>query len=314
MKKIFILIVTFNRIEYLKKLLERLKYIKPIPQSILIVDNNSTDNTNAELVKLHYASNNNEDVIQENIVNNTKILYYRNSENSGGAGGFAKGFEILKKYDWDYLWIMDDDVLPDEKCLENLLKYQTEEVKITIPNRTTEGFLEQICTSINLKNPFKIFMHKKTICDINKVDKKIKVVDMAFEGPLMNREIVNLVGSPNEEYFLQYDDTDYATRAKQYTDIEWIKDAHLYKQIIPSKDNKKYMNWKDYYAYRNDIIYCRKYGRNCLVKNITPIFLWMNLSVKALLKMKFRNFKVINKAFIDGLKGNSGKTVKPGEL
>lgn len=314
MKKIFILIVTYNRINYLKKLLERLKDIKPSPKAILIVDNNSTDNTNLELINLGYAKNENKEVIQENIIKDTKILYYKNGKNTGGAGGFAKGFEILKEYDWDYLWIMDDDVLPDYKCLENLLKFQTEEVKITIPNRTSDGFSEKVCTNIDLKNPFKIFMHKKKLCDARKVNEKIKVVDMAFEGPLIKRDIINEIGIPDERYFLQFDDTDYATRAKKYTDIEWIKSAHLYKQIIPSKNAKKYMNWKDYYAYRNDIIYCRKYGRNFWVKKITPIFLWINLSLRALVKLKFKNFKVINKAFWDGYKERTGKTINPGEL
>lgn len=312
MKEVFALIVTYNRVEYLKKLLD--KILKINIKGLLIFDNNSSDNTNEELVKMGFANNKLENVLQRGIVNNKTILYYRNDKNTGGAGGFNKGFKLLESVEWDFLWVMDDDVIPDEKCLNNLLKYQTENVQITIPNRTTKEFHENICIRIDLKNPFKIFMKKKKIRSLNDDDVNVNVVDMAFEGPLFNRKIIKKVGLPDKDYFLQFDDTDYATRALKYTNIQLIKDAHLYKQIIPNKSKNRYMNWKDYYAYRNDIIYCRRYGKNIFVKYFTPIFLWFNLTCKAILKMKFKNFKIINKAFIDGYTLKTGKTVLPSKL
>lgn len=42
-----------------------------------------------------------------------KTYYFRNTENAGGAGGFAKLFELSMSLSWDYLWVMDDDVYPD---------------------------------------------------------------------------------------------------------------------------------------------------------------------------------------------------------
>ena len=312
MDDVFVLIVTYNRIEYLKKLLERI--LKLNIKGILILDNNSSDCTNEELVKMGIAQSDEKNVLQTTKINNITTIYYRNKENSGGAGGFCKGFKLLERFKWNFLWVMDDDVLPDEECLNNLIKYQTDDVQITIPNRTTEDFKERVCTSMNLKNPFKLFMKKKKIRDLNDEDVNVNVVDMAFEGPLFNRKIIEKVGLPDKDYFLQFDDTDYATRALKYTNIQLIKDAHLYKQIIPSKNKSKYMNWKDYYAFRNDIIYCRRYGKNIFVKFVTPIFLWCNLTCKGLLKLKFKNFKVINKAFIDGYTLKMGKTVVPGKL
>ena len=309
---VFVLIVTYNRINYLKTLLNQL--LKMNIKGIFIMDNNSSDNTNKELINIGMANSDEKEIIQENTVNQKKIIYYRNKINTGGAGGFSKGFELVKNYNWKYLWIMDDDVLPDDDCLNELIKYQNEKVKITIPNRTTNGFNERACTSINLSNPFKLFMKKKKMRNIEDKDININVVDMAFEGPLINRELIEKVGLPNKDYFLQYDDTDYATRSSKYTQIQMIINAHLYKQIIVSKNNKKYMNWKDYYAYRNDILYCRKYGKNFGVKYITPVLLWFNLTIKAILKLKFKNIKVINKAFYDGYRGKTGKTVEPGDL
>ena len=65
-------------------------------------------------------------------------------------------------------------------------------------------------------------MKKKTKRAIENEDENIRVVDMAFEGPLFNRKIIEKVGLPDKNYFLQFDDTDYATRACKYTNIELV--------------------------------------------------------------------------------------------
>ena len=137
---------------------------------------------------------------------------------------------------------------------------------------------------------------------------------MAFEGPLINCKLINNIGLPDENYFIQFDDTDYATRASQYTKIKFIKNAILHKQIIPIRKNNKLMNWKEYYAYRNDILFCRKYGKNVLVKYMTPILVFIDLSLRAIIKRKWKNLKVLSKAFLDGYLGKKGKTINPGDL
>ena len=74
------------------------------------------------------------------------------------------------------------------------------------------------------------------------------------------------------------------------------------------------MNWKDYYAFRNDIIFCKKYGKNIFVKYMTPLLLWTSLTIKAIGRRKFKNLKIINKSLHDGYLNMSGKTVEPGTL
>ena len=159
-------------------------------------------------------------------------------------------------------------------------------------------------------------MHKKKILYNNEINEKnyVDVVDMPFEGPLINCKLIDKIGLPDETYFIQFDDTDYATRAVKFTKIKFIKNATLHKQIIPTNDKKRQMNWKDYYAYRNDILYCRKYGENIFVKYLTPILLYVNLMGKAIIKRKEKNIKVISRAFYDGYTEKKGKTVEPGEF
>lgn len=314
-----IVIVTYNRKDYLKELINSFKQQTYEVKNIFILDNHSTDGTDQYIKNEFQISEVFEDKILEGISKDKiKVFYYRNSNNSGGAGGFNKAFELVKEMNiFKYIWVMDDDVVPEKECLENLMRYQNQNRMITIPNRTDANYVDQLCTSINLTNPFKIFMRKKTVCKADKLDylkECIDVVDMPFEGPLINMELLEKVGLPDKDYFIQFDDTDYATRSIEHTRIGFICNARLHKQIILTNDKKRRFNWKDYYAYRNDILFCRKYGKNIWVRYLTPIFLYVNLILKAAIKRKWKNIKVINKAFIDGCKGRKGKTVNPGDF
>ncbi len=76
----------------------------------------------------------------------------------------------------------------------------------------------------------------------------VEVVDMPFEGPLFTREIVEKTGVPDKNYIILYDDSDYARRALNYTKIRYIPSAMLHKAIIPVRDKKQCMTWKDYTA------------------------------------------------------------------
>lgn len=316
-KNICLLIVTYNRKAYLEKLLKQIVNQTEKIDGIFIFDNYSSDGTDKLLRNMNIIKDIKEQKVIENRTNDITYYYYRNNRNTGGAGGFHKAFELI--YDmnkFQYIWAMDDDVIPEDNCLEKLINFQDKDTMITIPNRTDENFQDKACVEIDLKNPFKIFMKKKKIIKGEKLreQESIEVVDMAFEGPLVNCELLEKIGLPDEKYFIQFDDTDYATRASKVTKLRFVRDAILHKQIIPTSINNKLMNWKDYYAYRNDILFCQKYAENIFVKYITPILLYINLFLKTIIKRKWKNIKVINKAFKDGYTKNEGKTINPGEL
>lgn len=47
-----------------------------------------------------------------------KINYFLLNKNIGGAGGFENGFKEVVESEWDWIWIVDDDAIADENCLE----------------------------------------------------------------------------------------------------------------------------------------------------------------------------------------------------
>ncbi|WP_302632286.1 glycosyltransferase [uncultured Clostridium sp.] len=313
MEKVCVLCVTYNRKDYLLKMISALEKQVYKIDSIIIVDNYSNDGTNEILKEKSYIIQEEYDKISLNIKNQINFYYYRSSVNMGGAGGFKKCFEIANTLNVDYYWVMDDDVLPDENCLKNLIKYQTENNQITIPNRNDENFKDRIVIDINMKSIFKGVKSRKEYYEFeNNVTENINVVDMPFEGPLIRANLAKIIGLPNDKYFIYYDDTDYAWRAKKHTNITYVKNAILHKQIIPTNSIRNQINWKEYYLLRNTIFFDRKYGENFGVRNLRPLLIWISLSIKNINNIK--NLVKLNKAIWDGYFGKMGRTVEPGEF
>ena len=314
-KKVCALIVTYNRKEYLVKCIEALQNQTVKPSTIIIYDNNSTDGTESKLLESNIIKSAKIDEITENKLDEIKILFYKCSKNLGGSAGFHYGINIAVNQDCDYIWTMDDDVFPDKDCLKNLLN-EMKNKRICIPNRTDENFIDNPIVKLNMSNPFKysVGLRKKTI-DVNKLkENNIIVVDMPFEGPIFEKQLVEEVGLPNKDLFIIFDDSEYAYRISQVTQIYFIKNAILHKQIIPNKDKNKLMNWKDYYGYRNQYWFDKKYGENFLVKYLRPLFNHFDLVLRAIIRKKFSNIKVLNAAYYDGSHGLLGKRVEPGKV
>ncbi|MDT0644590.1 glycosyltransferase family 2 protein [Zunongwangia sp. F363] len=104
-KKTGVIILTYNRLDLLKITVCKVLAQSLKPSEILIIDNNSTDNTREYL---------------NNLEGVTKIYL---PDNTGPAGGFYEGVKYFaEKTDVDYVWMMDDDFFPFDSCLEILLE------------------------------------------------------------------------------------------------------------------------------------------------------------------------------------------------
>src|SRR5690606_14606843 len=72
------------------------------------------------------------------------LLTYEVFDNLGPAGGFHYGLKHFIESDCDYVWLMDDDVIPDKTCLQELVK-STSESSYIIPKVLTP-YGEEIST------------------------------------------------------------------------------------------------------------------------------------------------------------------------
>ncbi|MDC7218914.1 MAG: glycosyltransferase family 2 protein [Spirochaetales bacterium] len=101
-------IVTYNNKELVLKQIDRLLKTDRENFHIIVVDNASSDGT-AEAIESRWGEN-------------PRLSLVRQEENRGGAGGFRRGVEEALKGPFDYFWLLDDDAVPREDALDELLK------------------------------------------------------------------------------------------------------------------------------------------------------------------------------------------------
>ena len=108
--KINCVIVTYNRLSLLKECISALKNQTYKINKIYIINNNSTDGTS--------------DYLQE-LIADSQFVIINLPQNIGGAGGFSEGIKRVVLDGCDWAWIMDDDTIPMNNALEELVKGTT---------------------------------------------------------------------------------------------------------------------------------------------------------------------------------------------
>ena len=270
MKTVATVLVTFNRLKLLQEAISHIRNQTRKADKIIVINNGSTDNT------LSWLESQND-------------LHVITQENVGGAGGFHRGMQEAYNLGYDYIWIMDDDVFADKDCLFHMLNANKPiTVPVRIANTKIKSFKDLPPIKYDLKNPFRV----ETRIEINEylkiksfdeLPQELPVEVLYFEGPLISREVIEMVGLPEKKLFIYHDDTEFALRCnrKFKIPIVLIRDAVLYRQI----EEKDEINWKVYYKFRNKSYIHIKYCDNILVK-LKPLALFLSSVVKDLLKFK----------------------------
>ena len=316
-----VLVVTYNRANTLLRALQGVMNQSKKVSGIFIFNNNGNDNTEKKLKDRGFITKN-EEIIANKLYNTslegTSIYYYYNETNLGGAGGFAKGIGMVSQLNYDYLWIMDDDVLPENDCLEIIEKEMIRNnALVGIPNRTDNNFVDKACVDIDFYDYHKFWteMRKSKISGPFS-ESSILVKDMPFEGPLINMKLVQKVGVPDSGFFIEYDDSDYAQKLQKYSKIVFATHACLHRQLAEKVNDmskvKRPYNWRNYYKIRNNIIFDKRYGKNYKVKYLSPMILALHHVYLSLKDHHLKeNLPIILKAYCDGVMGKMGKRVDP---
>ena len=296
--KITAVVVTYNRINLLKRTVECLRANSPVNE-IVVVNNGSTDGTSEWL---------------DSQIDITVI----HQDNVGGSGGFYTGIDYAYNSGADWIWCMDDDVFPRANCMERLLEHIEEpNIGILAPRRLIDG--EIFChdfTAYNLTNPFSS-MYSGRI-DNSSVNDSIYIAGTAFEGLFIRREVVEKIGLPTRDLFIFCDDTDYCIRTLQAGyKILYVPDALMDKQKFFSNDDWAERNrkkkWKRFYQTRNSAYLNHHYGKNWGVKYLRGFINVFGSIATAFFTApfskawSFKDIPALWRAYCDGVNENLGK-------
>jgi GT2 family glycosyltransferase len=216
-------IVTFNRkamlIECLRGLIGHSDNLK----RVLIVDNASTDGTLGSLVEqgfLQVEGPIEQRVAAEGVVETGGVelafSYRRLSQNTGGAGGFAEGFDWARSVDTDWVWVMDDDVVPVPGALDGLLAYRDKSECIHGIRLNEDG------TKVGwgaAYDPQQIEVSARSRTLFPKDSAPFDVTAACFEGMLVSKRVLQQVPLPDPRFFIAWDDTYYGYLASRVTKV-----------------------------------------------------------------------------------------------
>lgn len=243
MGKVVAVIVTYNRCELLKENIECLLN-QTYPLDILVVDNNSTDGTYESL----------KDFIEED-----KIKYFNTGANLGGAGGFQCGIKKAVIAGYEYLWVMDDDCMPNPDALQKLMDADSElEGKYGFLSSKVLWKDGSICT-MNVQR-------RKLTKPVKKFDKPlIPVVMASFVSFFVKSVTVQELGLPIKEFFIWTDDWEYTRRiSRKYPCYVVTESTVVHKSNsniganIANDSPDRLDRYK--YLYRNDVYLYRREG------------------------------------------------------
>lgn len=281
MTQIASVIVTYNRKEKLKKNIQCIMSQTYKSDYIYVIDNASTDDTFA--------------YIQDIISNEPRIKYLKMAENLGGAGGFYEGIKFAYEDGMDYIWGMDDDAFPHEDALEKL---------VVCLNEASDDYC--FCSNCNKDEDF--------------LQPIKEVRDWMFVGFFINRRVVEKVGYPRKDFFIFYDDLEYAQRIiRNGYRIYKVRDSIIDHEdtVHKSLRSKQFLgitlrypelpDWKNYYYVRNNIL---QYSLSD-IRRYKILLSWCPIFFIKLLIIYPRQVPVFLLAYLHGLLGVSGIKMKP---
>lgn len=282
-------VVTFNREKLLNKVLNALVNQDYPLLKIIIIDNGSKDGT--ELMIKSFSDK------------YCGLIHYNNTHaNLGGAGGFHKGMDLAGLYDYDYVWLMDDDFMPNQDCLTNLVGENLQGIIQPMRFNLDGTNAELSALTYDVNTFFKIKPKGESVKDYvtkNKIGSSaIPVEAVPFEGPLIHKNVVKSVGLPEPRFFIFGDDTDYCLRSlKNGFSIVCSPKAKATRLLVNNQSNDL-LSWKGYFMLRNMFYLYSKHGSGFSSK-LKPFLIAAGYLSLSLARLKFSQLPVVFAALRD---------------
>ncbi|MDQ0755847.1 glycosyltransferase [Arthrobacter sp. B3I4] len=213
MDNLYAVVVTYNRADLLRNLLDSFARLGTGPARIIVVDNASTDHT-ADVVAAAAAAG------------GPPIRYERLGENLGGAGGFSRGVELALESGAEWLWLMDDDVEVLPGAVEALEKF-TPEYSCLI-GRRYDANGKPFFWQHHFVDALGIFLPVSG--DVFRHSDVFRTNVGNFEGMLVSAAVARSIGLPDPRFFITWDDAVYGWLAAQQTPVVYVN-AFVIKKV-----------------------------------------------------------------------------------
>ena len=294
------LIVTFNRLEKLKKCIEASRNAGF--EIIVVVDNCSTDGTGSWLQKIAGET--------------LKVL--TPEKNIGGAGGFYYGLSyVIEKITFDWLFLYDDDAYPRHDVLTEFHRVQQNQ-----PYQPYQAYCAKVLDSAGgrckMNAPFRRFpvsfidsVHYAFSRNDFIADENVQsdVVSLSFVGAILSPVFIkDNLKYLYPELFIYFDDVYFSYGAVMSGAKICYTPTVMFTHDVLSAGKALNQEWKVYYLIRNQILGFKLFKDN---PPFCRFAIFIRVLKYAFSLFKQRRKKVYFKYLIEGIRhGLTGKMGK----
>lgn len=269
MKKVSVIIPTYNSWRTLKSCILSIRKQSIKPAKIIVVDNGSDDDTSKNVKKYF-----------------PEVELITLDKNTGVTGGRNAGIKRANPTS-DYLFFFDHDMVAEKNMLAELVKVaeSNKQIGIVTPKIYYWGNKKIIWsagTGINLWTGKIIFRGGQDIGQYENVEE----VEVAPAALLVKRNAMKKLKFFDDTYFATYEDTDFCFRTRELGFKTFYAPKAIAYHILSwdPKDDADRVLSRAYWIGRNRVIFMKKFGKSLLVfLFFIPVFLlfYFILAVKS---------------------------------
>lgn len=234
------IVVTYNRKVLLKECLAAvLGQDRPVDR-IVLVDNASTDGT-LQMVETEFPK-----------IKFPQVEIVRMPKNRGGAGGFHEGMRVAQTTGMEWLWLLDDDTIPNRDALHELF---TARERFPEPSRP-DLLSSKAIWKDGTVHPMNIPWVTRDDAEISFLAAQYGTLPLrtaTFVSLLIHRRFIPEFGLPIADYFLGGDDVEYTARILQGNLGIAVPSSVVLHSTAEKSSALEGPAWKFYYYVRNTV-------------------------------------------------------------
>ena len=279
MSRVYIIIVNWNGWKDTIECLESLLCLEYNDFRIVVCDNGSHDDSIVKLRewgerKFRSAWQELSRIDAENGVGlpNAKLTLVVNNANLGFAGGTNVGLRYaLARGDADYCWLLNNDTVIEHDSLTHLVVRMQQSPQVGICGSTILLYhnRKQIqamgggyyCRWIGLPWHYGRFIPWGKRKNQQRAESRMNYIEGA--SMLVSRRFLEIVGLLCEDYFLYFEEADWAIRAKRHFKLGYAPQSIVYHKVggsIGTTSNPATKSYKsDYFNIRNRLLFTRRF-------------------------------------------------------
>ncbi len=321
-----VVVVTYaDRWQFLERVLRSVLLLRPLSK-VIVVDNASSYNVKRACDELK----------------DSRVEVLCQQKNRGSAGGYKAGLTHINQSRFEgFVWLLDDDNLPQSMALDHLTSVWKQyncnpDADALLSYRADKPLYVRVAQGQNsgryflVENSFLGFHAGRVLSNKYKKLKdrlikpqalnEISLLPYApYGGLFFHTELLKTIGYPDERLFVYADDTEYTYRITQAGGSIYQVTASRIKDIDPSQGTGykggllssptlDLWNFRTYYQVRNGVYFSsRNAVTNSTIFALNKYLYLAGHKVISIFSSKGRNYKKLVKAVNDGLSGRLGQ-------